>query len=113
MKKDKESIWEISRSNIQDKIRMNNFMELYFQKPNIKILEIQERAFQAALAYEKNCRKHESKYRHPQMAKIPKGESMYEFAMRYGTTVEEMKNQWRQVEYVLSINEYTKESCKK
>jgi len=74
----------------------------YLQKPSAEMIEKQERAFNAALAYEKNCLKHEAKCIDPRMAKIPKGEHMSDFAMRYGTTVKEMKDQWRQVESALA-----------
>lgn len=74
----------------------------YLQKPSAEMIEKQERAYNALLAYEKNCLKHEAKYINPQMAKIPKGERMNDFAMRYGTTIKEMKHQWRQVESALA-----------
>ena len=74
----------------------------YLQKPSAEMIEKQERAYNALLAYEKNCLKHEAKYIDPRMAKIPKGEQMGDFAMRYGTTIKEMKDQWRQVESALA-----------
>ena len=74
----------------------------YLQKPSAEMIEKQERAYNALLAYEKNCLKYEAKYINPQMAKIPKGEHMSDFAMRYGTTIKEMKDQWRQVESALA-----------
>lgn len=61
-----------------------------------------ERAFNAAFAYEKNCI---AKYDYVDMrpSRPPKkGERMEDFAFKYGTTVNEMKNQCRQVEIALA-----------
>lgn len=56
----------------------------------IKYYEESHRAFNAMMAYEKNCI---SKYDHPLYpSKVPiKGERMEDFALKYGTTVKEMK----------------------
>lgn len=78
------------------------FIHEYFAQPNDEWIETQERAFNAALAYEKNCI---AKYDYVDMrpSRPPKkGEKMEDFAFKYGTTKEEMKNQWRQVERVLT-----------
>lgn len=72
--------------------------DAYFIKPSATATAAQERAFNALLAYELNCCRHEARYLDPRMAKIPKGERMDDFAMRYGTTVWEMKKEWRHVE---------------
>lgn len=57
-----------------------------------------ERAFNAALAYEKNCYlKYDDPFNRPGRP-IPPGETMKDFASRFGTTVEEMKQQERQVD---------------
>ena len=87
---------------IHNVISREEFETQYLQKPSKEMIAKQERAFNALLAYEKNCLKHEAKCIDPQMAKIPKGEQMSDFAMIYGTTIKEMKDQWRQVEYTLS-----------
>lgn len=60
-----------------------------------------EIAFQALLAYEKNCI---IKYDYPdnRPSKPPiKGDRMSDYAEKYGTTIEEMKNHWRGVEYII------------
>ena len=78
------------------------FRDKYFAEPSKEWIESQERAFNAALAYEKNCI---AKYDYVDMrpSRPPKkGERMEDFACRYGTTVKEMKNQWRQVERALA-----------
>lgn len=61
---------------------------------------VDQRAFDAALAYEKNCRAKYDRYNQPSLP-IPKGEQMIDFAMRYGTTVQEMKKCEFQVEKIL------------
>ena len=78
------------------------FIGKYFDEPSKECIEAQDRAFNAALAYEKNCIE---KYDYVDMKQsLPqkKGETMQDFASRYGTTVKEMKNQWRQVERALA-----------
>ena len=76
--------------------------ELYSEAACNEFLEAQERAFNAALAYEKNCiAKYD--YIDNRPSRPPKkGERMEDFAFKYGTTVKEMKNQWRQVERALT-----------
>jgi hypothetical protein len=77
------------------------FRDWYFTKSSKELIEAQERAFNAALAYEKNCI---AKYDYVDMrpSRPPKkGERMEDFAFRYGTTVKEMKKQWRQVKRAL------------
>ena len=78
-----------------------DFRDKYFAELSKEIIEAQERAFNAALAYEKNCiAKYD--YIDNRPSRPPKkGERMSDFAMRYGTTIKEMKNQWRQVERAL------------
>lgn len=67
--------------------------------------EKQKRAFDALLAYERNCLKYEAK--HPQhlqyRVRIPRGERMSDFAMRFGTTVKEMKKHWLAVERTIDL----------
>jgi len=78
------------------------FRDKYFVEPSKEWVEAQERAFNAALAYEKNCI---AKYDYVDMrsSRPPKrGETMQDFAFKYGTTVNEMKNQRRQVESALA-----------
>jgi hypothetical protein len=87
--------------DVRSHFEYDEFESLYLQKPSAEMIEKQERAYNALLAYEKNCIRHEVKYINPQMVKIPKGERMNDFAMRYGTTIKEMKEQWREVEYAL------------
>lgn len=79
------------------------FKDAYFLKPCKEMVEKQERAFNAALAYEKNCvLKYD--YIDNRPSRLPsKGERIGDFAYRYGTTVEGMKNQWRQVEHVMKM----------
>lgn len=57
-------------------------------------------AFDALLAYELNCKRYEwgvPEHLH-YTVKIPKGEEMRDFALKYDTTVEAMKKEWRNVE---------------
>ncbi len=61
---------------------------------------VDKKAFDAALAYEKNCGAKYDRYNQPSLP-IPKGEQMSDFAAQYGTTVKEMKECEFQVEYVL------------
>lgn len=63
-----------------------------------------ESAFNARLAYEKNCI---AKYDYPDWMRKPskppiKGERMIDFAMKYNTTIEEMKACLPQVERALA-----------
>jgi len=77
-------------------------MEKYI-RPSKEVIEAQEIAFNAALAYEKNCIE---KYDYIDMrpSRPPKkGDRMVDFANRYGTTVKEMKNQGRVVDRALGI----------
>lgn len=79
-----------------------DFRDKYFAEPSKEFIEAQERAFNAALAYEKNCiAKYD--YIDNRPSRPPKkGERMEDFAFKYGTTVKEMKNQWWQVERALA-----------
>jgi hypothetical protein len=81
MKKDKTSIWEV--------------------KPSQESIDKYERAYQARLAYEKNCI---AKYDYPdhRPSKPPIiGERMEDFACKFGTTIQEMKDVEIQVELAL------------
>jgi hypothetical protein len=64
---------------------------------------VYQKAFDAALAYEKNCRAKYDRWNQTSLP-IPKGEQMIDFAMKYGTTVKEMKNCEFQVEQILGID---------
>jgi hypothetical protein len=104
-----ENIWNIKNKNgklpkhsVISRLEREEWEAAYLKKPSAEMIKKQERAYNALLDYEKNFLKHEAKYINPQMAKIPKGERMGDFAMRYGTTIKEMKNQWRQVESALA-----------
>ena len=57
----------------------------------------QNRAYEALLAYEKNCIEKYDRPHGPSMTP-PKGERMEDYAIMYNTTVKEMKNHWRAVE---------------
>lgn len=74
----------------------------YLPLPSKERIEQQERAFNAALAYEKNCiAKYD--YIDNRPSRPPKeGERMEDFARRYRTTIREMKDQWQQVERALA-----------
>lgn len=82
-------------------ISRSDFLNEYYSQPTQEEIYKTERAFQALLAYEKNCI---AKYDYPdnRPSKPPiKGERMSDYAERYGTTIEEMKSHWRGVEYAL------------
>lgn len=61
------------------------------------------RAFDAALAYEKNCRAKYDRFNKPSLP-IPKGEQMSDYARAFGTTVQEMKECEFQVEHLIGKN---------
>jgi len=84
------------------RLEREEFEAKYLAKPSKEWIEKQERAFNAALAYEKNCiAKYD--YIDNRPSRPPKkGETMGDFACRYGTTIQEMKDQWRQVERALA-----------
>jgi len=72
--------------------------------PTKESIEKYERAFNARLAYEKNCI---DKYDYPDWMCKPskppiKGERMIDFAIKYNTTIEEMKACELQVERALA-----------
>lgn len=77
--------------------------QVFYMIPSKEQLEKDKKAFEALLAYEKNCI---AKYDYPDWMGKPskppiKGERMEDFAFKFGTTIEEMKLQWRLVEYYL------------
>lgn len=76
-------------------------------KPSKETVEKNKRAYDAMMAYEKNCM---SKYdRTGKPSLMPqKGDTMLDFAGRYGTTISEMKKALPEVEYNL---ESTKFNC--
>lgn len=82
--------------------RPSLFDELY-SKPSQESIDKYERAFQARLAYEKNCI---TKYDFPDWMMKPslqpkQGETMSDYAVRFGTTIEEMKEILPAVEHAL------------
>jgi hypothetical protein len=81
----------------------SKFKTQYLVTPSRGSIERYQRAFNAALAYEKNCI---AKYDYPDWMNKPskppkKGERMEDYAAKYGTTIKEMKDQWRNVERAL------------
>jgi len=104
MKKDKTSIWAVKPSlNIAGVISRSSFFDEIMSKPSQESIDKYERAFNARLAYEKNCI---AKYDYPDWMKKPskppiKGERMEDFACRFGTTIQEMKDVEMQVERAL------------
>lgn len=102
MKKDKTSIWAVKPSlNIAGVISRSSFYDEIMAKPSQESIDKYERAFNARLAYEKNCI---AKYDYPdnRPSKPPiKGERMEDFACRFGTTIQEMKDVEMQVERAL------------
>lgn len=79
------------------------FEEQYLCKPSKEQCEEYQKAFDAAVAYESNYR---TKYEHPEgcykYRKTPvRGETMYDFACRFGTTIKEMKKCEREVDNYL------------
>ena len=85
----------------KDVMSSQDFKDLYLNTPSVEQLEKQGKAFQALLAYETNCR---NKYDRENKPSLPpkKGETMLDFANKFETTVEEMKQCWREVEQELS-----------
>ncbi len=78
------------------------FSEIY-SGPSRESIEKHERAFQARLAYEKNCI---AKYDFPDWMMKPslppkQGERMADYAVMFGTTIEEMKQCLHAVEEAL------------
>ena len=102
MKKDKPSIWEVKPSlNIAGVISRSSFLDEIMGKPSQESIEKYERAFNARLAYEKNCI---AKYDYPdnRPSRPPKkGDTMLDYAFRFGTTIEEMKECLPAVEHAL------------
>lgn len=84
-------------------ISRSSFFDEIYGKPSQKSIDKYERAFNARLAYEKNCI---AKYDYPDwMGKPSKppinGERMGDFAYRFETTIQEMKDVETQVERAL------------
>jgi hypothetical protein len=69
----------------------------------IKYTSEMQNAYDAALAYEKNCRAKYDRFNMHSLP-IPKGQQMSDFANQYGTTVEEMKKFECQIELYLGKN---------
>ena len=74
-------------------ISRSSFFDEIMGKPSQESIDKYERAFNARLAYEKNCI---AKYDYPDWMIKPskppiKGERMEDFADRFGTTIQEMK----------------------
>jgi len=66
-----------------------DFQEIYCE-PSQEAIEKQQRAFNAMLAYERNCIQ---KYDRENLPSLPpkQGENMKDFAAKFDTTVEEMR----------------------
>ena len=84
-------------------ISRSSFFNEIYGKPSQESIDKYERAFNARLAYEKNCI---AKYDYPdwmcKLSKPPiKGERMEDFACKFGTTIQEMKDCEMQVERAL------------
>ena len=85
-------------------ISRSSFFDDIYAKPSQESIDKYERAFNAQLAYEKN---YIAKYDYPDWMCKPskppiKGERMADFAHRFGTTIQEMKDVQRQVDRALS-----------
>lgn len=103
------NIWKLKNEDgklpihgFTNRLEREAFEEQYLNKLSKESIEKHERAFNARLAYEKNCI---AKYDYPDWMKPsrpPKmGENMSNFAMRYGTTIKEMKDVLPAVERAL------------
>jgi hypothetical protein len=84
-------------------ISRSSFFDEIYRKPSQESIDKYERAFNARLAYEKNCI---AKYDYPDWMREPskppiKGERMEDFACKFGTTIQEMKDCEIQVERAL------------
>lgn len=104
MTRSKKTIQQWVQPAVMIRSSLDEFKNLLLDDPitNSVWREKSERAFQALLAYEKNCI---AKYDYPdnRPSKPPiKGERMSDYAERYGTTIEEMKSHWKGVEYALA-----------
>lgn len=93
---------------MKKKIEMSDreFHDLIYNKSSQESIDRYERAFEARLAYEKNCI---AKYDYPNWMCKPsrpskKGETMLDYAIRFNTTVEEMKKCEREVDRFLENN---------
>lgn len=67
---------------------------------SFEISESQKAAFDALLAYERNCMARYDRHNRPSVTPIP-GERMEDYAVRFGTTIEEMKAARNEVEAFL------------
>lgn len=90
--------------SVTNRFEREQFESNYLAKPSKESIEKYERAFEARLAYEKNCI---AKYDYPDWMIKPsrppkKGERMSDFAMKYGTTIKEMKDVLPAVERALA-----------
>jgi len=77
------------------------FENEYLCKPSAEDLDKHKRAFDALLAYEKNCI---LKYDYPdnRPSRPPKiGEQMKDYARTFGVEIKDMKACWREVERAL------------
>ena len=103
--------WMDERNKTGSKLRIGGvtnclereeFENQYLAKPSKESIDKYERAFEARLAYEKNCI---AKYDYPEWNKPSrppkKGETMRCFAIRYQTTIKEMKDCEMAVEHAL------------
>jgi hypothetical protein len=88
----------IAKSNV-GKSRMSE----YFNKISSEDQFRYQRAFEARLAYERNCI---AKYDYPDFMQKPsrpqkRGDTMLDYAMRYDVSIKDMKDCERQVDYFL------------
>ena len=83
------------------RLSREEFENEYLYKPSAEDLDKHKRAFDALLAYEKNCI---LKYDYPDnRPSIPpkKGERMEDYARTFGVEIKDMKACWREVERAL------------
>ena len=83
------------------RLSREGFENEYLCKPSAEDLDKHKRAFDALLAYEKNCI---LKYDYPdnRPSKPPKkGERMEDYARTFGVEIKDMKACWREVERAL------------
>ena len=76
---------------VTNRLERGEFMKQYLCEPTQEDKEVYERAFAARLAYERRCA---WKYDRTNRSSLPvkKGDRMEDFAVKYGTTVKEMKD---------------------
>lgn len=97
-------IFSTDKPNSSGKVHENlAFFDEIYSNPSKENIAKYERAFNARLAYENNCI---LKYDYPSWSNKPskpplEGDTMEDFAFKFGTTVQEMKDCEMQVERAL------------